>query len=325
MEEFDSVLNLPWQPCIRPIMLAPMQGLTNSGLRELFARWVFPDTMFTEFIRVASGETSKRLSPSDMKEMAPTEHGIPLVVQLIGHGIAPVVSAARIAQSAGACHINLNLGCPYGRMTSGLTGGGILKEPEQLKELIPALRDAVKGSFSIKLRAGHHDLNQIFSLLPLFEKSRVDFIVLHPRTVLQEYEGRADHTITEKVVRETGIPVIANGDVRTASQGIEILERTGAAGLMLGRGAIANPLLFSQIREAITTPANRSQKAAMLRFYLKELLTRYEGLFCGESQILGKVKSVFPTMDDPDFTKQIKTLKKAVKVEQFKRIIEEIQ
>ena len=192
MEEFDSVLNLPWQPCIRPIMLAPMQGLTNSGLRELFARWVFPDTMFTEFIRVASGETSKRLSPSDMKEMAPTEHGIPLVVQLIGHGIAPVVSAARIAQSAGACHINLNLGCPYGRMTSGLTGGGILKEPEQLKELIPALRDAVKGSFSIKLRAGHHDLNQIFSLLPLFEKSRVDFIVLHPRTVLQEYEGRAD-------------------------------------------------------------------------------------------------------------------------------------
>jgi len=292
-------------------MLAPMQGLTNRGLRALFARWVQPDTLFTEFMRVASGDTSRRLSGSDIKEIAPAEDGIPLVVQLIGHGTEPLFTAARIAMEAGASHINLNLGCPFGRMTSGLTGGGMLQRPELLNELIPAMRSVIQGSFSIKLRAGYDNPEQIFSLLPLFESSKVDFLVLHPRTVVQEYEGRADHNITERVVKATAIPIIANGDVRTASEGIELIERTGAAGLMLGRGAIANPLLFRQIREGRTAPPDREEKGAMLRFYLKELLARYEGIFCGESQILGKVKSVFATMDDPDFSKQIKELKKA--------------
>ena len=298
-------------------MLAPMQGLTNRGLRDLFTCWVQPDTLFTEFMRVAPGETSKRLSATDLQEMAPDEAGIPLVVQLIGHGTAALVSAAQIAQDAGATHINLNLGCPFGRMTTGLTGGGILQKPELLQELIPALRGVIKGSFSIKLRAGYADPLQIFTLLPLFEAAGVDFLVLHPRTVQQEYEGKADHTITARVVQETGIPVIANGDVRTVADGLRVLEQTGAAGLMLGRGAIADPLLFSRLRLRITTPPDRTERAAMLRHYLSGLLERYQGIFCGEQQILGKVKSVFATMDDPEFTKQIKGLKKATSIGKF--------
>lgn len=295
-----------------------MQGLTNRGLRDLFAKWVRPDTLFTEFMRVAPGDTSRRLSSSDVMEIAPSENGIPLVVQLIGHGTEAIVSAARFAQESGASHINLNLGCPFGRMTSGLTGGAILRRPELIHELIPALREVTTGSFSVKLRAGYQDINQIFSLLPLFEESRVDFIVLHPRTVLQEYEGKADHSITQRLVRETDIPIVANGDVRTASEGIELLERTGAAGLMLGRGAIADPLIFKRIREGNTSTPDYSEKADMLRFYLSELLKRYEGIFCGESQILGKVKSVFATMDDPDFTREIKALRKTRTIRQFR-------
>jgi len=81
-------------------MLAPMQGLTNRALRSLFAGWVHPDTLFTEFMRVAAGETRKRLSLSDLQEIAAEEQGIPLVVQLIGHGVEALVSAARIAQKA---------------------------------------------------------------------------------------------------------------------------------------------------------------------------------------------------------------------------------
>ena len=207
--------HLPWQPDTTPLMLAPMQGLTNRGLRHLFAQWGKPDTLFTEFMRVAPGETNKRLSAVDQREIAATEQGIPLVVQLIGSGTEALIGAAQTAQDAGAAHINLNLGCPYGRMTSGLTGAGMLQQPELLQELVPALREAIRGSFSIKLRAGYNDPQQIFSLLPLFESSKVDFLVLHPRTVLQEYEGFADHTITTRVVQETNLPVIANGDIRT--------------------------------------------------------------------------------------------------------------
>jgi tRNA-dihydrouridine synthase len=306
-------------------MLAPMQGLTNRGLRHLFAQWVKPDTLFTEFIRVAPGETNKRLAAADLREIVATEEGIPLVVQLIGHGTEALVHAARLAQNAGAAHINLNLGCPFGRMTTGLTGGGILQQPQLLQELIPALRAEIQGSFSVKLRAGYDNPQQIFSLLPLFESAKVDFLVLHPRTVLQEYEGLADHGITTRVVQETSLPVIANGDIRTVEDGLRVLEQTNAAGLMLGRGAIADPLLFQRIRNRITGQPDRTERAAMLRHYLTGLVERYQGIFCGEQQILGKVKTVFTTMDDPAFAKQLKSLKKACTIQQFHALIENLQ
>ena len=114
------------------------------------------------------------------------------------------MSAALAAQEAGAVHLNLNIGCPYGRMTSGFTGGAMLRRPADLGEVIPALREAVKGTFSVKIRAGYDDPEQVLSLLPLFESAGVDFLVIHPRTVVQEYEGSADHGLVVKKGRILG-------------------------------------------------------------------------------------------------------------------------
>jgi len=302
---------LPWQPGHPPLMLAPMQGLTNRAMRRLFIDWVRPDTVFTEFMRVNAAAPVRRLSAADLREIAPREGGVPLVVQLIGHGREALVSAARSAQAAGAVHINLNLGCPYGRMTSGLTGGGMLQRPELLEEIIFALRGAIAGSFSVKLRAGYDDPEQVFGLLPLFEAAGVDFLVLHPRTVAQEYQGLADHAITARVVRHTRLPVIANGDIRSAADGARLLEESGAAGLMLGRGAIADPLLFQRLRGSAPAEPDRAERAAMLQRYLGELLTLYGELFCGETQVLNKVKGVLATFDDADFEKAVRQLRKA--------------
>jgi tRNA-dihydrouridine synthase len=103
-----------------------------------------------------------------------------------------------------------------------------------------------------------------------------------------------------------------------------VFEQTGAAGLMLGRGAIADPLLFQRLRQRITGQPERAERAAMLRCYLGGLLERYQGIFCGEQQILGKVKSVFACMDDPDFDRQIKALKKARSISAFKEQLSQI-
>lgn len=303
-------------------MLAPMQGLTNRALRNLFIEQVQPDVVFTEFMRVNPAAAVRRLSAVDLREIAPAEGGVPLVIQLIGHGREALVSAAEIAQASGAAHLNLNLGCPYGRMTSGLTGGGILRRPDELTELIPALRRAITGTFSIKLRSGYDDPQQIFTLLPLFEAAMVDFLVLHPRTVVQEYGGAADHRITAETVQRTRIPVIANGDVRTTADGWRLLEQTGAAGLMLGRGAIADPLLFRRLRGQAPSEPDRTERAAVLRQYLAELISRYGALFCGESQVLGKVKGVLATMSDPDFTKELKELRKSRSVRNFLAVLD---
>ncbi len=299
-------------------MLAPMQGVTNRALRALFIRQVRPDVLFTEFMRVNPAAAVRRLSAVDLREIAPSQEGAPLVIQLIGHGREALVSAALAAQDAGAAHLNLNLGCPYGRMTSGLTGGGMLSRPEELPAIITELRRAIIGTFSVKLRSGYDDPGQIFSLLPLFEASGVDFIVLHPRTVIQEYEGVADHAVTAAVVRRTRVPVIANGDIRTAADGWRLLESSGAAGLMLGRGAIADPLLFQRLRGQASAQPDKKERGVELQRYLHDLVDRYGELFCGENQLLGKVKGILATMNDPDFEKERKRLKKSRTVREFR-------
>jgi len=315
---------LPWQTGTTPLMLAPMQGLTNRALRAHFIREVRPDVVFTEFMRVNAAAAVKRLSPSDLKEIAAVEEGVPLVVQLVGHGRDPLVSAARSAQEAGAVHLNLNMGCPYGRMTSGLTGGGMLRRPDDLREIIPPLRDAVRGTFSIKLRAGYDDPEQVLSLLPLFESAGVDFLVLHPRTVVQEYEGAADHDVTARTVQATKLPVIANGDIKSAADGRRILEQTGAAGLMLGRGAIADPLLFRRLRgEAPTEPAG-AERSRELVSYLREMQVRYRELFCGDMQVLGKLKAIICHMEDPGLAKLLKALRRSKSLRAFDAVLQEM-
>jgi tRNA-dihydrouridine synthase len=289
-------------------MLAPMQGVTNRAMRSLFIDWVRPDLVFTELMRINTARPIRRLSAGVLREVGSHEGDVPLVVQLIGHGRKALVAAARTAQSAGAVHINLNMGCPYGRMTSGLTGGGMLRRPADLAEIIPALRDAVSGTFSIKLRAGYDDPAQVFSLLPMFESARVDFLVLHPRTVVQAYTGRADHAITAEVVRRTTLPVIANGDIRSSAAGLKVLRETGATGLMLGRGAIADPLLFERLRGRAAAEPDREERSAQLHRYLRDLLARYREQSCGDSKMLGKLKGVLATMDDPCFDKHFKEL-----------------
>jgi tRNA-dihydrouridine synthase len=303
-------------------MLAPMQGLTNRALRAHFIQQVRPDVVFTEYMRVNAAAAVKRLSPTDLREIAAVEEGVPLVVQLVGHGREALVSAARSAQEAGAVHLNLNMGCPYGRMTSGLTGGGMLRRPADIAAVVPALRDAVRGSFSVKLRAGYDDPEQVLSLLPLFESAGVDFLVLHPRTVVQEYEGFADHGVTARVVRATRLPVMANGDIRTVADGQRLLRETGAAGLMLGRGAIADPLLFQRLRGRAVPEPGMDQRRAELGRYLGQMLFRYRQLFCGDVQVLNKLKAIVSQMDDPELATTLKELRRAGSLRAFDALLQ---
>lgn len=307
---------LPWQPGTTPLMLAPMQGLTNRALRAYFIEHARPDVIFTEFMRVKTG-AARPLLAADVRDIAPEQDGVPLVVQLVGHGRESLVAAARTAQEAGARHINLNMGCPYGRMGSGLTGGGMLRSPDDLAEIIPALREAIRGSFSVKIRSGYDDPDQILSLLPLFEASGVDFLVLHPRTVVQKYDACADHRVTARVVGATRLPVIANGDILTAADGKRVLAETCAAGLMLGRGAIGDPLLFRRLRGEANPEPGLAERRGELGRYLREMASRYRQVFCGDTQVLHKLKEIIAYLDDPERANAIKALKRAKSLREF--------
>jgi tRNA-dihydrouridine synthase len=303
-------------------MLAPMQGLTNRALRTLFINRVRPDVVFTEFVR-AKSDKRKCISDSDRREIESDCQGTPLVVQLIGSNINYLVAAAEIVQELGARHLNINLGCPYGRMTKNSAGGALLKAPAGLPLMLDSLRKTIHGSFSVKVRSGYDDRSQLLSLIPVFEDCGIDFLIVHPRTVRQRFNGLADHTVTAAVVGQTSLPVIANGDIWTVADGERVAAQTGAAGLMLGRGAISDPLLFERLRGNYSAQSTYDKRAEELREYLQDLLARYRELFCGDHQVLCKMKEVLSYSKIPIFSRQLRKLKQTKSLREFSELLQD--
>ena len=305
-------------------MLAPMQGLTNRELRSLYIDWVRPDVVFSEFIRIGGGKR-QALRPAVLRDVAPHENSVPLVAQLIGHQPELLAEAARTLQDAGVTHINLNLGCPFGRTTSSAIGGELLRQPQQALAIIDALRKVVTGSLSVKLRAGYEQPQELFALLPDLADSGVDFLILHPRTVVQQFTGRADHSITAEAVKSSPLPIIANGDIHTAEDGRQVLATSGAAGLMIGRGALADPVLFDSLRgraAPIRSPQLQRQGAGAL---LGRLLPRYQERYCGQTQVLAKLRSLLPYLHAPGCTTLFAQMKKAKTLETFKNCLRRLE
>ena len=299
-----------------------MQGVTNRGLRGVFGATVQPDALFTEFVRVRPG-SSTPVANADFVEATTEVSGIPLVVQVIGSADEGVVEACRDLVSRGVQHINVNMGCPWGRMTSILAGGGMFRAPETVEPLLSELREIVPGSLSVKTRSGIDDERQIFTVMPAFEAAGIDFLVVHSRTVQQKYTGSANHDLTREIVERSGVPVIANGDVATVAAATEVMDQTGAAGLMLGRGAIADPWLFNRIRGTAPDKPEGDERRRELAHHLSLLLTSYETIFFGDAQILTKLRTVIAMIPDPDQAKWCKALKKQKSVQSMKRLLDE--
>jgi len=313
---------LPWGSQPNPLLLAPMQGITNRGLREVFGTTVRPDVLFTEFVRVRPG-SSTPVTNADFVEATTEVPGIPLVVQVIGSPDEGTVDATRDLVSRGVRHINVNMGCPWGRMTSVLAGGGMFRAPETVEPMLRELRQIVPGSLSVKTRSGIDDERQIFEVMPAFEAAGIDFLVVHSRTVQQKYTGTANHDLTREIVERSGVPVIANGDITTVSEAAEVVDRTDAAGLMLGRGAIGDPWLFDRIRGSAPEMPQGEQRRRELARHLTLLLASYEAIFYGDAQILAKFKSVVALIPDPDHAKWCRALKKQKRVLGLKNLLGE--
>ena len=312
---------LPWGDAHPPLLLAPMQGLTNRGLRWVYGTQVRPDALFTEFVRVRPGSKTP-VTPADFVEATTSVPGIPLVVQVIGSAEEGVVEATADLVSRGVRHINVNMGCPWGRMTSVLSGGGMFRAPETVAPMLAKLRALVPGSLSVKTRTGIDDERQIFEVLPAFCEAGIDFVVVHSRTVKQQYRGEANHDLTREIVDQTDLVVIANGDVRTSEDAERVLEQTGAAGLMLGRGAIADPRLFQRIRgEAPGSPDPDTRRAELAEVWAP-LLAQYTELFAGDAQVLSKLRSVVKHAEHPALRSWLKKLKKARSVADARLLLE---
>jgi tRNA-dihydrouridine synthase B len=228
------------------LALAPMQGVTDLPFLKLIASYGAADVYVTEYFRVYA---TSRLDKHILKSVTENPTGRPIIAQMIGNHIPALVRTARELEQYPVAAVDLNLGCPAPVVYRKGAGGGLLREPARVDAILGALRDAVKGRFTVKSRIGFDSSAVFTELLPIFAKHSLDLLTVHARTVKEMYRSEVHYEFIARAVAGLRCPVLANGNVYSAQKAAEVLKITGARGLMIGRGAIRNPWLFRQIRE----------------------------------------------------------------------------
>ena len=231
------------------LALAPMAGVTDAAFREVCSR-LGAGLTCTEMV------SSKALCYQDRKSRVllrpfPDEH--PLQAQIFGSDPVCMAEAAQIAlEASGADVIDVNMGCPVGKIVNNGDGSALMRDPEKAARVAEAVVKAVSVPVTVKMRRGWDkgSLNAP-ELARLLESVGVAAVTVHGRTRVQMYSGQADWGAIREVKEAVHIPVIANGDVFSAEDAVRILRQTGADGVMIGRGCFGDPWLFEQARAAL--------------------------------------------------------------------------
>jgi len=170
----------------------------------------------------------------------------PISVQLFGSTPEVLAEAAQMAESMGADAIDINMGCPAKQVVEPGAGVHLMRFPEKVKEILTKVRRAVHGPLTAKIRSGWdgEHINAV-EISKIAEGCGVDVLSIHPRTKVQGFGGRADWDLIGKVKMALRIPVIGNGDITTPFLAKKMFEETGCDGVMIGRGALGNPWIFS--------------------------------------------------------------------------------
>jgi nifR3 family TIM-barrel protein len=229
--------------------LAPMQDVTNLWFMKVIAHYGSPDYFFTEYFRV--NDTS-RLNPKILAAITENDTGRPVFAQMIGESVPDLARTAKELCKYNTAGIDLNMGCPAPRIYRKNVGGGLLREPEKIERILAELRFVVNDRpLTVKMRVGFENTDNFYKILDIIARQNIDLLSLHGRTVKDMYHGVVKYDLIAEAVKRVDCPVLANGNINSATTAMEVLSQTGAAGVMVGRWAIGNPWLFDQIRQAL--------------------------------------------------------------------------
>ena len=219
--------------------------------------------------------------------IAADEH--PLAVQIFGSEPALMAEAARMVVEAGADIVDINFGCPVKKVTKTGAGATLLDDPERAARIVAAVAEAVDAPVSVKMRRGLDDGSRAcLDVGPRLVEAGAATLTLHPRSAKQMYTGTADHALTTELVESVDVPVIACGDVTSRARAQTVLATTGAAAVMVGRGAQGNPWVLREIVDGDEPEPSREEVAAELILFIREAVREM-----GERRASGFLKKFY--------------------------------
>jgi len=262
-------LSIGGQPIRNRAFLAPMAGITDRPMRMLAARYG-AGLVVSEMIASAALTTGHH----DMVRKMSASAGLPHMVQLAGCEAEWMAKAARIAEDAGADIIDINFGCPAKRVTNGYAGSALMRVPELAQSLVEAVVGATSRPVTVKMRLGwdDHSLNAS-EIARRAVEAGAQMITVHGRTRQQFYKGEARWEPVRSVVEAVPVPVVVNGDITDLARAEEALRLSGAAAVMIGRGAQGQPWAVGQIAAGLAgeiaprTPAGSDLIAVVIEHY----------------------------------------------------------
>ena len=252
-----------------PVILAPMSGVTDLPFRRL-ARELGAGLLVSEMIAswaiLRENQATLRMATLD---------GSPSSIQLAGCDPEAMAEAAKMSADRGADLIDINFGCPVKKVAVGqMAGSALMRDEITAGRILEKVARAVSVPVTMKMRMGwdHNSLNAP-RLAKIAEEAGIQMLTVHGRTRQMFYTGVADWDFIAQVKAATRLPIIANGDITDEDDATEALRRSGADGVMIGRGAYGKPWIIAQVGHYLTTgerlpePDLAMQKAILLRHY----------------------------------------------------------
>src|SRR3954466_13288212 len=267
------------------VVLAPMAGVSVQAFRRQGRRFG-AGLVCSEMVSCAGIEHRNEKTLGYLR-VASDEH--PLAIQIFGSEPRAMAEAARMVVAAGADIVDMNFGCPVKKVTKTGAGAHLLEDPELAVQITGAVASAVDVPVTVKMRRGVEDGSRsALELAPRLVDAGAAALTIHPRSAKQMYTGYADHTLTAELVELVDVPVIASGDVTSKAKAEAVLAATGAAAVMVGRGAQGNPWAIQQIVHGTGAQPSREEVAAELIHFIRETVREL-----GERRASGFLKKFY--------------------------------
>lgn len=251
------------------LILAPMAGVGDIAFRILCRKYG-AGLVCSEFL---SAESISRFNQRSIEKTKADKRERPVSIQIFGNKLETISSAAKFLEDK-VDVIDFNMGCPADKITRIACGAALLKNPEKISEIVKTLRKSVSIPITIKIRLGidEKSINAV-KIAKIAEENGADMIAVHGRTMKQGYSGQANWDLIKEVKENVSIPVAANGDIVDGESALRCLKQTKCDFLMIGRAAMKNPFVFTEINHYLKTgeklKQTEKQRFEIIKDYLR--------------------------------------------------------